>query len=198
MIQFQLQMHQIFVDGHDEQRHIVPYSASVYCLCRLSHVANDLSQTLRLEHPVLSGTDREATQLSKRRFPRVMPTTACCRTYDSYSDTNINSTDNKLGTKKTKLSLDSSVNTGGQGSTTTEPAEVNQIHLEELILDAGRLVWPFWRTEFSFSVTLGPPGIPVLKTQNPLPRQGKNSRKFPFDKMLCSKSGIKAHRVSCT
>ena len=29
----------------------------------------------------------------------------------------------------------------------------------------------------------GPPGIPVLKTQNS-PRQGKNSRKFPFGKML--------------
>jgi len=30
----------------------------------------------------------------------------------------------------------------------------------------------------------GPPGIPVLKTQNSPPRQGKNSRKFPFGKML--------------
>ena len=29
----------------------------------------------------------------------------------------------------------------------------------------------------------GPPGIPVLKTQNS-PRQRKNSRKFPFGKML--------------
>jgi len=29
----------------------------------------------------------------------------------------------------------------------------------------------------------GPPGIPVLKTQNS-PRQGKNSRKFSFGKML--------------
>jgi len=31
--------------------------------------------------------------------------------------------------------------------------------------------------------TAGPPGIPVLKTQNS-PRQRKNSRKFPFGKML--------------
>ena len=30
----------------------------------------------------------------------------------------------------------------------------------------------------------GPPGIPVLKTQNSRPRQRKNSRKFPFGKML--------------
>ena len=41
------------------------------------------------------------------------------------------------------------------------------------------IVYNFW----SNKATAGPPGIPVLKTQNP-PRQRKISRKFPFGKML--------------
>ena len=35
----------------------------------------------------------------------------------------------------------------------------------------------------TYTLNAGPPGIPVLKTQNS-PRQRKNSRKFPFGKML--------------